>query len=228
MAEFANYEQQTYDAANPLVRFAHRRRFARSMQAVQHLGQGASIFDYGCGQGRFLSHLNEQRPGYYILAGFDPFQAQKYSGYTVVSDPNLVQDASVDFMTCLEVCEHLDEAETESFIEFAARKIKPGGELLVTVPIMKGPIVLLKEANRCVLYRRGPEYTVKELVSTMLFATVPPRTTKIKTSHKGYDFEETITKIGSKFGAAKVTYSPFPFLGWVANSQVFMTFQRPT
>lgn len=222
-----DYEKQTYDTPNPIARLAHRRRFASSMAAVAHLPRGSSIFDYGCGQGRFLSHLNADRPGFYSLAGFDPFQAQKYEGYSVVSNLDYVTDTSVDFMTCLEVCEHLSNEHMQTFIEFAGRKLKPGGTLLVTVPIQKGPVVLLKEANRCVLHRRAPEHSLKEMVSTVLFGTLPARTEDIQGSHKGYDFEDTIAQIKRRFGEPRIAYSPFPTLGWRANSQVFMTFTHP-
>ena len=54
---------------------------------------------------------------------------------------------SVDILTSLKVCEHLTEAELQSFVDFAVWVLAPQGRLLVTVPIEIGPVVLLQGAQ---------------------------------------------------------------------------------
>ena len=224
------YEQQTLDHPNPIARFAHRTRFARSMETVAgwlatRPGQ-QRLLDYGCGQGRFLHELNrrmsEAERVRVSLMGYDPYMAAKYPAYRVVASAAEVPFSSVDILTCLEVCEHLDEKETYTFFGFVHEKVANGGLLLVTVPIMMGPALLPKEFVRAFLFRRWPDTSLLHIFLAALFGFVPPRATNIKGSHRGYDWRITRDRLRDEFGNVEVDFSPFRWLGWYGNSQAFM------
>jgi SAM-dependent methyltransferase len=190
---------------------------------------GATVLDYGCGEGLFLHDLSYALAEADVrvqLLGYEPYMDSNYTGYEVVSDASRVPDESVDTLTCLEVCEHLSDDETARFIEFAQRVLRPGGNLLVTVPIMVGPALLLKELSRSVLHRRRPDLTVRELTRASLIAVPPPRADDIKTSHRGYDWRTTSRVLSDAFTMMHVGYSPLPYRHWYGQSQVLMTFRR--
>jgi 2-polyprenyl-3-methyl-5-hydroxy-6-metoxy-1,4-benzoquinol methylase len=222
-----DYERQTVDAANPVARFAHRRRLAIARRAVLELVPGSAVVDWGCGQGRFLSQIADQAPGRYRLTGWDPMQAVRFDGFEVLTDPHAIEPDSVDMITALEVCEHLGATETDALVEFAATRLRSGGVLLITVPVMMGPALFVKELNRMVLFRRPAEHTVRELMAGGLLARPAQRAEDILGSHKGYDFRITLATFRATFGEPTVRYSPLPIPTWYGNSQAVMCFRRP-
>jgi len=70
-----------------------------------------------------------------------------------------------DLITAFEVCEHLTDAETERFLSNAQHFIKTDRKLIISVPIMIGGSLILKELNRSILFRRASEYSITELIA---------------------------------------------------------------
>ena len=135
-------------------------------------------------------------------------------------------DESLDVITSLEVCEHLDDAATARFVRFIAEKLKPDGKILVTVPIMIGPAVLVKELSRMVLFRRASDTGFGELLKAAFFCIPPRRAEAIAGSHRGYDWRVTHRILSEKFRCEKLLFSPLPFVGGYGNSQAMMVFRK--
>ena len=222
------YEKQTVDNPNPIARFAHKARMRRSMQLVEPFLTGsATLLDYGCGQGRFLSELAPETDGQAVtLLGYDPYQSAQFDGYRIVSDPDEIAPRSVDVVTSLEVCEHLTDPETEEFVDFTVKVMSPGARLLVTVPIMLGPTLLVKELSRSVLFRRGTDYSTADLLKGTFFGTPGQRAEDIKISHRGYDWRVTLNRLSKTFSLEHQEFSPLPFNHWLGQSQVIMVFRK--
>ena len=224
------YEKQTLDNPNIIARFAHRTRFKVSKEIVLNwLSSGMTIFDYGCGHGKFLAEICKIIPknmNTVKLLGYDPYLKCSYEGYTVMQSLETIQDESINILTCLEVLEHLDSSETQDFVEFARKKLVDGGKILVTVPIMVGPALILKELSRCILFRRRSDTSLKELLFAAILGVNPPRTKNIKGSHKGFNWEVVFLLLQKEFSCTRLFFSPFKILGWYGNSQVIMQFQK--
>lgn len=225
-----SYEKQTVDNPNPIARFAHRARLKKSKQLLMpFLTESAVLLDYGCGQGRFLhdiaTYISAQRPRVALL-GYDPYQSAQYDSYRIVSDPAAIAAQSVTILTCLEVCEHLSDLETQEFIDFALRVLAPNGKLLVSVPIMTGPPVLLKELSRVILFRRRSDMTASELFRAAFFAIPARRADDIKTSHRGFDWRTTQRTLLENFRYVNIEFSPLPFKNPYWQSQALMMFQN--
>ena len=223
-----SYEEQTLDHPNPLARYAHRARLRLALrEAVVALPPGGVLLDFGAGQGRFLhllrGELQKAERTSERLTGYDPFMQPAFPGVEVVSCVDQVAAGSVDCLTVLEVCEHLDEAETDELLACAMRVLRPGGTLLVTVPIVIGPVILLKESARMLLFRRWSDLSLGELVACALWGAVPRRAESIKHSHRGYDWRITRQLLSSKIGPVKTAFSPFRWLGPWLNSQTLLT-----
>lgn len=217
------YERQTIDAANPIVRFAHRKRARYSVQQIDRLPAGATVVDYGCGQGRILSMMAERRADLRLI-GWDPFMDARYAdGFEILNDPTAIADRSVSLITCLEVCEHLHDEHLEEFADYCAARLIDGGRILVTVPIMVGPALFLKELNRCVIYRQRPEHRISELFTGGLLARVPVRGDDFG-PHRGYDYRHTLRYLSNRFALERIDYLPLPIKTWYGNSQVAMHF----
>ncbi|WP_157681287.1 class I SAM-dependent methyltransferase [Mycobacterium sp. JS623] len=227
-----SYEKQTVANPNPIARFAHRERMKKSVGFVKpYLTGSATLSDYGCGPGLFLHNLAAEikasQPDVKLL-GYDPYMPAQYDDFEVVADSASIGDSSVSILTAFEVCEHLTAPETEEFIEFATRVLRPDGKLLISVPIEMGPILLLKEGSRAILHRRKPATPLAELLRAAFLGRPATRATDIKSSHRGYDWRVTAKRFSDSFRTERVEFSPLPIKKWFLQSQVFMLFGTPS
>ena len=117
--------------------FAARRRIVAAMIERLGLPERARILEVGCGTGSNLTML--QRFG--RLDAIEPDRgaralASRRGGIRVAGgllpDEAEIEDAAYDLIVLLDVLEHIpDDAGT---LRLLARKLRPGGRLLVTVP----------------------------------------------------------------------------------------------
>ncbi len=221
-----SYSAQTLETPNPIARYAHRQRYKASFDRVtSDVRQGGTVLDFGCGEGDFLNTLSELRPDL-SLYGFDPESHHVPDRYALVDDITAVPAGSVDLVCCFETLEHLYDDEIASFLSEAARVLAPGGEVSLSVPVIGGPTLLLKEANRAVLFRRRSDYTARELLAASLAGRPAARPDDIRVSHKGFDFRALLRTLGERFDVSDTAYTPFPGLPWWLNSQIFARLRR--
>src|SRR5665647_1138291 len=159
-----SYARQTLDSSNPLARFSHQRRYAFSLQFTsQAAKEGMRVLDYGCGEGDFLNLLSVQRPDL-DLVGYDPYAKHDGALYRKIDSVSAINPKSIDVLTCFETLEHLNEVEISQFLANADTLLSPQGTIVISVPIIGGPTLVLKELNQMVLHRRRSEYSVKEFL----------------------------------------------------------------
>lgn len=227
MPDEISYARMTLDTPNPIARFTHRRRYAVSLKFAQGVAhQDGTVLDYGCGVGHFLHMLADQRPDLKLI-GYDPYTQHGDDAYLRVRDLEAVQAGTVDLLTCFETIEHLDPPEIDQFLVDAGRLLAKSGQLLVSVPIIGGPPVLLKEANQMLLFRRRSHYRAGELLATAFRGRPAERAADVKTSHKGFDFRSVPALLAAGgFTLTDTRLSPFSALPWWTNSQAFYVFAR--
>jgi 2-polyprenyl-3-methyl-5-hydroxy-6-metoxy-1,4-benzoquinol methylase len=106
-----------------------------------------SLLDVGCGDGRLINEIRKWYPDA-SLNGLDA------SEQAIAIAKALTQNASfmvrdiiaeplhqvADVVTLIEVLEHIPPRVCEEFIAAAARAIKPGGRLILTVPHINKPV----------------------------------------------------------------------------------------
>lgn len=221
------YERQTLQSPNPVARFAHRRRHRLSLAlALRHSAGGGTVLDFGAGTGAFLHELGCLRPDLRLLA-YEPFMAIGFNEVSRVQTLEQVADASLAAISAFEVCEHLQPAEIDGFLGHAHRLLRPDGVLLVSVPVMEGLALPLKEVSRALLFRRRSDYTARELVRGLVGRGVS-RPENLLTSHKGFAHRDLWQHLESEFQPVEDMTSPLPFLPWWLNSQRFGVFRpRP-
>lgn len=221
-----DYSRQTLNAPNPIARFAHRKRYELSIENVSNLlKEGQALLDYGCGKGDFLIEISRLRSDVRLF-GYDPESGHTSEKYNVIESMDSMEANSVDVFCSFETLEHLYDDERAFMYTEAKRVLKESGILVVSVPIIGGPPLLLKELNRMLLFRRKSEYSVSELFKASLFGIPGARPGNPRPTHKGFDFREIQRELESNFRLVEKNYSPFPFLGWYMNSQVFFICEK--
>ncbi|MGB3165494.1 MAG: class I SAM-dependent methyltransferase [Alteraurantiacibacter sp.] len=220
-----SYDRRTVDSPNPVVRFAHRSRMRTSIAlADAHVPKGGRLIDFGAGTGTFLSSFAKSRKDISACA-IEPYQEIADPDIEQMSDLADVASESVDAITCLEVCEHLTDEELDKFLADAHAALKPTGRLIVTVPIMYGLTLPVKEGSRMLIYRNGSQYSAKEMIRAVAGRSIT-RSERRQKSHKGFDFRWLRGKIERRFKIVERQTSPFGALPWWLNSQAIMVCAR--
>lgn len=220
------YELLTFDTPNPIARYAHRSRLSRSVSyASEILQRGCTVVDFGCGTGHFLNAFARNRPDAKIT-GYDPYLSGAVEHFQRVQDITTLAGRSVDLLTCFEVLEHLSDAHLAFFVVQAQRLVSPAGAVLISVPIIGGPTLLLKETNRMLLYRKWSDYSIGELLSCALLGIPAERAVRRGASHKGFDFRALRNMLAETFIVEREMLCPFPHLPWWLNSQVFLVLRH--
>lgn len=216
------YARQTVCSPNPLARFSHRRRHATALRmATESRPPGSTLLDFGCGDGHFLRQCAVRRPDLRLF-GFDPgWEGGSAEGCTIVRTLDELPDHECDAICAFEVLEHLYESELDGFLSQSRRLLRPGGRVILSVPIIGGPTLLLKESNRCLLFRRRSEYTAAELWRASLLGIPAPRAEDRRGSHKGFDFHGLEARLSREGKILMRRWSPFPLIPSWANSQAF-------
>jgi 2-polyprenyl-3-methyl-5-hydroxy-6-metoxy-1,4-benzoquinol methylase len=228
MAREVPYEVQTINHPNPIVRFAHRARYRNALElATRMLPKGGAILDFGAGQGEFLHQLAERRPDVRLIA-HEPYMKLKYPEIENRVTMAEVDANSIDLLCGFETLEHVSESQVEYFVSEGRRVCRPAAKIVVSVPIMQGAILPLKELSRSLLFRRFSDYSTFEMMKGIVGMQVP-RAENILWSHKGFDQRHLYARLVAEFISEQKFYSPFRQLPWWCNSQAFFVFstRRP-
>ena len=216
------YNKQTLDTPNPIARFAHKVRYKFSLvKTLEYLGNNGILLDFGCGDGSFLNKIAMVRSDA-VLYGFDPEADQNSGLYKRIDSLNSLGNQSVDMVCCFETLEHLYAHEREHFYADVRRILAKNGKVIVSIPIIGGPTLLLKELNRMILFKRRSEYSFKELLSASFWGKPAAKPENPRGTHKGFDFKDIEEELSNNFEMVEKTKSPFPLFPWFLNSQLFM------
>jgi 2-polyprenyl-3-methyl-5-hydroxy-6-metoxy-1,4-benzoquinol methylase len=222
-----SYAQQTIDAPNPVVRYAHRNRLRRSLRlALPRLGT-ANLLDFGCGSGAFIAEVLSRHPGRAV--GYEPHMTERVeSDLPILARVEEVETAGpYSIVTLFETIEHLTPSELGGFTDLCDRILPRDGGILMSAPIEIGPALLVKDFNRSGWGRRPSEHRPLELLKASLFGVAARRAENVKISHRGFDFrraQSALWELGWK--TEILEYGPLPLLGWYGNSQVYLWAER--
>ncbi|HEX5870224.1 MAG TPA: class I SAM-dependent methyltransferase, partial [Longimicrobium sp.] len=145
-----------------LIGWSHGRRFATARRVVQPYA-GATLLDYGCGDGTFLAIVHDLFPqsvgaeiDHVLVEGAgERFGALDGLRFIHTDDVAALPDASFGVVTCMEVLEHCTPDAAERVIGEMRRLVAPDGVVIVSVPVETGPALLVKTAARALAGLRG-------------------------------------------------------------------------
>lgn len=212
------YDYAAHLRSGFLRRFSHGARFKLSARLVaQHSPNGGKVLDYGSGDGYFVDLLTDLG---FAAVGYDPLPLIR--GHNVRQ--SLEGLGGFDCITCLEVLEHIPDEQIAAFLSDVRRLLKPDGVLIISVPVMIGPVVIPKALPDVLRGKmRNFGYTLHGLMQAVFGKPPSPRrlTSYGNYLHMGFDHRRLRPMIEAAFGACQERTSPFSFLPAWANSQVF-------
>jgi len=232
-----------------LIRWSHQARFKKAIAMATGF-KGQRILDFGCGDATFLALLADSPhpPSAAVGAEIKPEivasnrqRFAKHPSLSFVLQPELESPAHLgkyDGLVCMEVFEHVEEQEP--VLDLFVRLLKPGGRLLLSVPVETGPTVLVKTAARNLAgwmgvpsYPGNARYTWGELARSVVAGKtqhVPRRLYREPDNnfycHKGFNWKVLRDKIARRFAITSISTSPLGWLPAGLNSQVWITAQK--
>ena len=230
-----------------LIGWSHARRFGAARRMVQPYA-GATLLDYGCGDGTFLALVRDLFP-HSVGAEIDQAlveDARRRFGerdglrFIHTDEVAALPDGGFGVVTCMEVLEHCTPEAAEGVIARMRRLVAPDGVVIVSVPVETGAALLVKTAARAVAGLRGvsgyqdrEHYTAGEL-ARMVFAGPgtaihrPVYETRFPNGapnryhgHKGFNWRRLAARLQRDFHLRETRFSPVPVLGGLINSQAW-------
>lgn len=238
-----DYARKQLYCPSGVVRWSHGSRFDLAARLVAPRA-GGRLLDYGCGDGTFVAMVHA---GFRETVGWDVDSAQiagcqsrlghlpgvRFEPASTASAPS---SASWDVVTCMEVLEHCVDAERRRVLDRLASLVRPGGLVVISVPIEIGPSIAGKQLFRAIAglrnlgdYRHRERYSPIELLQSILGLRIPRVAFEGQGSsgpyryygHKGFDYRDLAREIAERFTIAQRLFSPMPRLGPALNSQVW-------
>jgi len=217
-------------AAASFMRFSHRARFDRALRLLSPR-PGDRILDYGAGTGEFLSQVAAREPEA-RLCGFEPKlgpeaaqRVDRVPSIEAIHDSIAPLEAfRPNKIACLEVLEHLREADQVVALANFRRLLVRSGRVVVSVPIEIGPPALFKNLARVITDRLHRGITLRNVMLCSLGLTrFVPRDDDEPyiPSHVGFDHRKLHRTIRDCGFSLERRYSPVPWLGPLFNSQIF-------
>jgi len=220
-----------------VIRWSHRRRFETAVSKSARFA-GKRLLDFGCGDGTYLAMLmaSSHAPAESVGAEIDPntvadnrkrFASEKSIGFVPQSeleDPSFKQ--TFDAVVCMECFEHM--TDPDHYLDLLCDLLKPGGRLLLSVPVETGLPVIAKQTIRRVAgwrkigdYAGVLPYTWSEMARSV-FATAKQHIPRVRHDfgngfvahcHKGFNWMNLRERIARRFVIDRISASPIAWLG---------------
>lgn len=235
-----SYASLTRRDPNPLKRWVQRRRIEDAIDLILNGKEPACIVDYGGGDGFAAAWLARKSPQARILC-FEPDPVLAAEAEAALADaPNgavatvesQLQDGAADAILCAEVFEHLPEAETAVAVDTLWRVLKPGGRLVVGVPVEIGPPALAKGLFRAL--RRPGAFDARWRHVLAAAAGRPPSDRPAGRigerlyygHHLGFDHRRLRATLSARFTPEAERASPFAFLPVWLSSELYLVYRK--
>jgi SAM-dependent methyltransferase len=239
------YAKKQIFCSDGLIAFSHTRRFQYGLELAKTF-EGQKILDYGFGDGTFLAMLMDSVSPPAACVGAEISDSlvdaakgrfAQRAGLSFVLTSDLVgseHEAAYDGVFCMEVLEHV--VQLEPVLETLQRVLKPGGTLVVSVPVEIGfPLLVKQTARRIAGWRKlgdysfNARYTLRELVASIFAGDeqhMPRPVYGLERAiphhdHQGFNWKSLLRILRARFELEDVSFSPLNWAGPQLASQAW-------
>lgn len=232
-----SYAEITFQDKNRIKRWLQNRRLSSALKLCPLTSRSpATICDFGAGNGELIRLLAGRYPKATFLC-YEPTprllsEARvNLNGFDMVelcSDVRGVVRETIDVVFCLEVFEHLPSAETANALQQIYDLLRPGGTVVIGVPVEVGIPALYKGLFR--MARRYGSFDAEVKNVALAFLGCPPTDRPVSEiapgllfhfEHMGFDFRRFRRTLTRKFDLRKVSASPFSAFGPLVMPEVY-------
>lgn len=236
------YADITFADRNCVKRWLQWRRLDCALALGRlHAGTIATAWDFGAGNGELCKRLAVAHPATRIICHEPAPQLLAQARDNLAGVPGIEFSSVapgryagvVDVVFCLEVFEHLPPPETAQALQAIRDLLRPGGLLVVGVPVEVGVPALYKGCFRMV--RRWGAFDARPVNILSAFAGCPPRPRPVSQiadgmrfhfAHMGFDHRVFRRVLGQAFAVRSVRASPFAWLGSRLMPEVYFVAQK--
>jgi SAM-dependent methyltransferase len=237
------YADITVADHNPVKRWLQRRRFADAIKVLRRARLGDDrprVLDFGAGDGELVRQMASVAP---IEASvFEPTPSlmaeareklARLDSVVFAESLDSLESGVFDYVFCLEVFEHLPEAETAKAIAEIHRLLKPSGMAVIGVPHELFLPAILKGVFR--MFRRYGDFDARpgNILSAFWGRTPSQRPIaeicpghSYHFHHLGFDYRRLERSLQEHFCLAQKWFSPFSLFGAVLNSEVYFLLKK--
>jgi 2-polyprenyl-3-methyl-5-hydroxy-6-metoxy-1,4-benzoquinol methylase len=228
----AAYAERIFEGGSRLTRWSHRRRGQTASRLLGNRRFEHAV-DVGGADGWFLrSLLDAGLVAHGTVLDIDPAlldQGRAATGTDDRLDFVLNEAASVaalrgtfDLAVCMETLEHVPDPAAS--LDEVVSLLRPGGALLVTVPVEVGPALLGKQLGRWFANRRGTygyeRYAWPELLRAGVLWDARAVDRGNLHSHKGFDYRAVRRAVEDRVTIERTRWSPVQVVGPLLASTV--------
>jgi hypothetical protein len=132
-------------------------------------------------------------------------------------------------ITCFEVLEHFSQSKQREVLLEICSVLAEEGSLIISVPIEKGFPSVVKNIFRRLSTKDKSTYSIKNIVAAFYGKPLPElrqREEEYLAPHVGFYYQDLEPIFLQYFDIVEKCLSPFSFLGYNANSQVFYKLKK--
>lgn len=239
-----HYARKQMFSRDRLVAWSHTRRFDTGISLAREF-RGKRVLDFGSGDGTFLAltMMSDDAPA--VATGAEltrevvddcrrRYRSEPRLRFLQIGELETQDHAGTyDAVFCMEVLEHVVDWEPE--LARMARLLRPGGKLIISVPVETGVPVLVKQTVRRIAgwrkvghYPGTSAYSWSELVSALLAGSRQHLVRPVfdtgsgpSHDHKGFNWMVLRDRLSRSFVLERVVASPFASLGPRLATQVW-------
>lgn len=226
------YSELTTSNTSFIKRFSHSKRFTTAIK-ILNFRSNDKFLDIGTGDGYFLKLVNEKKIK--KIVGYEPdnkmFKVLKknlYYSKNIILKKYLVKDSGpFNKISCLEVLEHLRLNDQKKIFKLIKKNSTNKSIILIGVPIEIGLSGFIKNLIRILLRQSHENTSVINIFKSLFNLKIKRRNSKYIKSHIGFDFS-TVEKLilSNNFKILKKYYSPFHYIGFWLNSQIYWLIKK--
>jgi SAM-dependent methyltransferase len=238
-----SYANLTFADRNPVKRWLQRQRLVTAAAlAGRRLKAAQAVCDFGAGNGELCKLLSERYQSAKLIC-YEPapdLLAEARENLKSVSrvefcrDVHDIERGALDLVLCLEVFEHLPPEETVEALRTISAMLKPGGTIVIGVPVEVGLPALYKGIFR--MSRRYGAFDATPRNIAISFLGRPPQNRPISEIapglrfhfyHLGFDFRSFKRLLEQHFESIDAYASPVAALGTWLMPEVYFVGAKP-